>query len=70
MTINKSQGQSFDMVLVDLTTDNFSHGHLYVALSRIISYSRIRLMVDHTMQQHYHDYDLNEMKQMPVVTTA
>jgi ATP-dependent exoDNAse (exonuclease V) alpha subunit len=34
MSINKAQGQSLDHVGVDLTTPVFSHGQLYVALSR------------------------------------
>lgn len=35
MTINKSQGQTFQRVGVDLTSPVFSHGQLYVALSRV-----------------------------------
>ena len=35
ITINKSQGQEFNEVLLDLRTPCFSHGHLYVGLSRI-----------------------------------
>ena len=35
MTINKSQGQTFSEVGVDLTTSCFSHGQLYVACSRV-----------------------------------
>lgn len=35
MTINKSQGQEFQKVLCDLRRPCFTHGHLYVALSRI-----------------------------------
>ncbi|KAG5536158.1 hypothetical protein RHGRI_023821 [Rhododendron griersonianum] len=37
MTINKSQGQSVKIVGVDLRTPVFSHGQLYVALSRCTS---------------------------------
>ncbi|GBP38093.1 ATP-dependent DNA helicase PIF6 [Eumeta japonica] len=34
VTINKSQGQTFKHVGIDLRQDCFSHGQLYVALSR------------------------------------
>ena len=35
MTINKSQGQTFKAVVVDLTNESFTHGMLYAALSRV-----------------------------------
>lgn len=35
MTINKAQGQTFKRVGVDLSSPCFSHGQLYVALSRV-----------------------------------
>ena len=35
MTINKSQGQELQRCLLDLRSPPFSHGHLYVALSRV-----------------------------------
>ena len=35
MTINKSQGQTFDLIGVDLQSQCFNHGQLYVALSRV-----------------------------------
>ena len=34
MTINKAQGQSWDVVGIDLRIPAFTHGQLYVALSR------------------------------------
>jgi hypothetical protein len=37
MTINKSQGQSFEAVGVDLRSPVFSHGQFYVAASRVTS---------------------------------
>lgn len=35
MTINKSQGQTFSLVGIDLRKECFSHGQLYVGLSRV-----------------------------------
>lgn len=34
ITIHKSQGKTFDRVLIDLEGGAFEHGQLYVALSR------------------------------------
>ena len=45
MTINKSQGQSVKNVGLDLRTEVFSHGQLYVALSRCTSANRIRVLL-------------------------
>lgn len=50
MTINKSQGQSVKYVGIDLRTPVFTHGQLYVALSRSTSANRIKVLVAH-------DYD-------------
>ena len=44
MTINKSQGQSVAHVGLDLRTPVFSHGQLYVALSRCTSSQRIKVL--------------------------
>ena len=45
MTINKAQGQSFDRVGLLLHRDVFSHGQLYVALSRVTSPYGIRMVL-------------------------
>ena len=46
MTFNKSQGQEFEKVLVDIRNNPFTHGHLYVALSRIRVASNIRVFTE------------------------
>ena len=45
MTINKSQGQSVKHVGVDLRTLVFSHGQLYVTLSRCTNSDRISVLL-------------------------
>ena len=45
MTINKSQGQTFKAVGVDLTNESFTHGMLYVALSRVGSPECLTMIV-------------------------
>jgi len=44
MTINKSQGQTFKHVGIDLREDCFSHGQLYVAASRTGSPSNLTFL--------------------------
>jgi len=43
ITIHKSQGQTFDEVIIDLGYGAFTHGQLYVALSRCTCLDGIRL---------------------------
>lgn len=45
MTVNKSQGQSVKHVGLDLRVPVFSHGQLYVALSRCTSKDRIKILL-------------------------
>src|SRR5437899_11587570 len=44
MTVNKPQGQSLEKVGVDLCFDAFTHGQLYVALSRVTSLDGLTLL--------------------------
>ena len=45
MTINKAQGQSVKYVGLDLRTPVFSHGQLYVALSRCTHPQRVKVLL-------------------------
>ena len=45
MTVNKSQGQSFGTVAVDLRSQVFSHGQFYVAMSRVKDVRQLFLLV-------------------------
>lgn len=43
MTIDKAQGQTFEQIGVDLRTDIYSHGLLYVAFSRVKSRDSLKI---------------------------
>ena len=45
MTVNKSQGQEFQLVLFDLRFEAFCRGHLYVGLSRIKKPTDILILI-------------------------
>ena len=45
MTINKGQGQSFHTVGLDLRTPVFTHGQLYVAVSRTSSVDGLSILL-------------------------
>ncbi|KAG5556067.1 hypothetical protein RHGRI_006626 [Rhododendron griersonianum] len=45
MTINKAQGQTLDIVGIDLHEPVFSHGQLYVALSRATASEKIKILI-------------------------
>ncbi|KAE8742020.1 hypothetical protein FOCC_FOCC012436 [Frankliniella occidentalis] len=52
MTFHKSQGQTIKLVGVDLRTDCFTHGQLYVGLSRVRSPNDITVLVQ---EERVHD---------------
>uniref|UniRef100_A0A8I6XBJ5 ATP-dependent DNA helicase n=1 Tax=Hordeum vulgare subsp. vulgare TaxID=112509 RepID=A0A8I6XBJ5_HORVV len=62
MTINKSQGQTIPNVGVYLPEPVFSHGQLYVALSRATTIANIKVLAG------THDVN-NQKKKTPVQST-
>lgn len=50
MTINKSQGQTFDKIAIDLRKNIFSHGQLYVAFSRVKSWESLKIYLGQEKQ--------------------
>jgi hypothetical protein len=55
MTVNKSQGQSLSTVGVDLRTSAFTHGQLYVALSRVTTLAGLTLLFSENDNQETTD---------------
>ena len=45
MTINRAQGQTLNKMGLYLPQPVFAHGQLYVALSRVISYQCVKILI-------------------------
>jgi hypothetical protein len=74
ITYNKSQGQEFQKVLVDIRNNPFTHGHLYVALSRIRIAGNIRLFTaappPSLLPSDEEDNNTFDIRDPPVVTNV
>ncbi|MCU0650798.1 MAG: DEAD/DEAH box helicase [Candidatus Omnitrophica bacterium] len=69
VTIHKSQGQTFDNVVIDLGNGAFAHGQVYVALSRCTSLAGITLrrpvrQQDIVFDSRIHEFH-NNLKEEP-----
>jgi hypothetical protein len=53
MTIHKAQGQTFDRVGIDFTGTIFTHGLVYVGMSRCSSMENLRLFLTAEQQEQY-----------------
>ena len=62
MTINKSQGQTFSKVGLLLATRPFSHGQVYVALSRGGNSSAIKVWTEADLQVDANNYGVMEWR--------
>lgn len=60
LTINKSQGQSFDYVGIYLPIPVFGHGQLYVALSRCTSREKLKILL--TEKSTFENINCKKMK--------
>ena len=52
MTINKSQGQSIDKIDIYIENEIFTHGQLYVALSRVKSPNGLYVLIHDTVNKY------------------
>ena len=52
MTINKSQGQSVDKIDIYIENEIFTHGQLYVALSRVKSPNGLYVLIHDTVNKY------------------
>lgn len=60
VTIHKSQGKTFDKVIIDIGRGAFAHGQVYVALSRCTNFKGIILKKPIEKRHIWMDYKINQ----------
>jgi len=60
VTMHKSQGKTFDKVVIDIGNGAFAHGQVYVALSRCRSLEGITLKKPILKRHIWNNYKVNE----------
>ncbi|KAL5542376.1 hypothetical protein UlMin_010086 [Ulmus minor] len=70
MTINKAQGQTLDYVGVYLPQPVFSHGQLYVALSRAKTFESIKFLIKPIIKAKLHDRYTKNVVYKKILTLA
>ncbi len=64
ITINKSQGQTLDNVRVYLPSPVYSHGQLYVAISRVTNSANIKIFNGHGSDGYMRNVVYKEVLEM------
>jgi ATP-dependent DNA helicase PIF1 len=70
MTINKAQGQTIPVVGVYLPEAVFSHGQLYVALSRATAKSNIKILAVKDQEKNQNKNSKKRKRSESLVTTT
>ncbi|TMW90502.1 hypothetical protein EJD97_015617 [Solanum chilense] len=70
MTINKSQGQTLDFVRIYLREPVFSHGQLYVALSRTKTFKNVKILICTPTIEHTNDHVMYNIVYKEIIQKA
>lgn len=52
MKINKSKGQSLKYIGIYLPRSGFSHGQLYIVVSKVTNHNELKILIDDNKEQN------------------